>query len=110
MSGRDNAPGFSQSDIMILTENTAQIAPGEKDSAGAGSAGDTRLFPIMQRGPGGHEVGRLPTIPGLPRETVCMAGSGTENTVGQDLPEPCGIGGKLTFRNGFCAVDYWNMG
>ena len=110
MSGGNDPAGFAQSNIMILAEDTAQIASGEKDGAGAGSAGDAWFFPIMQGGSGSHEVGRLSAIPGLPREAVCMADSGTENTVGQDLPEPCGIGGKLTFGNGFYAVGYRNMG
>ena len=45
MLGGDHATGFSQGNIMILTEHTAQITAGEKDGSGAGNAGDTWFFP-----------------------------------------------------------------
>lgn len=88
MLGGDHATCFSQGNIMILTEHTAQIAAGEKDGSGAGSTGNTGLLPIMQGGSRCHELSGLPTVPSLPGETVNMAGTWTKHTVGHDITEP----------------------
>ena len=90
----DHTTGFPQGNIMILAEHTAQITPGEKDGSGTGSAGDTRLLPIMQGSSRRHELSGLPAVSGLPGEAVNVAGAGTKHTVGQDFPDPCGILGN----------------
>lgn len=87
---------------MILTEHTAQIAAGEKDGSGAGSTGNTGLLPIMQGGSRCHELGGLPTVPGLPGETVNMAGTGTKHTVGHDVTEP-GVGAIIQKSSSSCS-------
>ena len=71
---------------MILTEHTAQITAGEKDGSGAGSTGNTGLLPIMQGGSRCHELGGLPTVPGLPGETVSFR-DGYTYIDGQKLDE-----------------------
>ena len=48
MLGSNDSSGLTQSNIMILTKDTAQITAGEKDGSGAGSTGNTGLLPIMQ--------------------------------------------------------------
>ena len=62
MFGSDDSSGFPQSDVMVLAEDTAQVASGEKDGTGTGSTGDTGLLPIMQRGSGSHNICRLASI------------------------------------------------
>ena len=41
-------------DIMILAENTMQIAAGKKNGAAASFAADDRLFPEVQTGTGDY--------------------------------------------------------
>ena len=88
MLGGDHATGFSQGNIMILTEHTAQITAGEKDGSGAGNAGDTWFFPIMQGSSCCHEFRGLSAVSDLPGEAVNMAGTGTKHTIGHDITEP----------------------
>jgi len=76
---------------MVLAEDAAQAASGEKDGTGTRSTGDAWLLPIMQRGSGSHELSGLPTVSSLTGETVHMAGTGAKHTVGHDVTEP-GVG------------------
>ena len=47
-------------DAVVLAEDTVQTAPGEKDGAGAIGAGDGRLLPHVEGGPGQHRRFRHP--------------------------------------------------
>ena len=71
----NDSSGLTQSNIMILTKDTSEITAGEKDGSGAGSTGNTGLFPIMQGSSRCHEFSGLPAVPGLTGETVHMAGT-----------------------------------
>ena len=104
MFGSDDSSGFPQSDVMVLAEDTAQVASGEKDGTGTGSTGDTGLLPIMQRGSGSHEICRLATISHATNQAIGMTGPGTQDAVGHDFPEPCGILGSQIAGNGCYAV------
>ena len=88
MLGGDHTTGLSQGDIVILTEHTAQITAGEKDGSGAGSTGDTWLFPVMQGSSCCHEFSGLTAVSGLPGEAVYVADTGAKHTVGHDITEP----------------------
>lgn len=83
---------------MVLAEDTAQVASGEKDGTGTGSTGDTGLLPIMQRGSGSHDICRLATISHATIQAIGMTGPGTQDAVGHDFPEPCGILGSQIAR------------
>ena len=85
-------------------EDTAQVASGEKDGTGTGSTGDTGLLPIMQRGSGSHNICRLATISHATIQAIGMTGPGTQDAVGHDFPEPCGILGSQIAGNGCYAV------
>ena len=88
MFGSDDSSGFPQSDVMVLAEDTAQVASGEKDGTGTGSTGDTGLLPIMQRGSGSHNICRLATISHATIQAIGMTGPGTQDAVGHDfLPQ-----------------------
>lgn len=89
---------------MVLAEDTAQVASGEKDGTGTGSTGDTGLLPIMQRGSGSHNICRLATISHATIQAIGMTGPGTQDAVGHDFPEPCGILGSQIAGNGCYAV------
>ena len=86
---------------MILTEHTAQITAGEKDGSGAGSTGNTGLLPIMQGGSRCHELGGLPTVPGLPGETVNMARSQTSALLFEKAVVPEAISVPLPFMHSY---------
>ena len=87
----NDSSGLTQSNIMILTKDTSEITAGEKDGSGAGSTGNTGLFPIMQGSSRCHEFSGLPAVPGLTGETVHMAGTWAKHTVEHDVTEP-GVG------------------
>ena len=83
LPGRDGPSGSGMSDGIILTENAAHVAAGEKHGAGTGGTGDDRLFPLEQSCPGGIEPSRLAAVPGLSCGTVHTAFPRTEPAAGE---------------------------
>lgn len=71
----------SQSDFVILTEDTFQIAAGEENGAGTGNTRNAGLFPIVKPCPGGGDHVGLPTEAGLSDDSVRMAAAGTESAI-----------------------------
>ena len=110
MLRRNDPTGFPDRNIMILTENTTQIASGEKHSAGTGRTGDAGLLPIMKGCSGGHDICRLSAIAGLSLQAVDMAGSGTQSTIFHKMRRPYGSMGERTSGVRYYAVGNRNRG
>ena len=72
-------------DVMVLTENTAQIAMGEKDSAGTPCAADGWFFPLVSGNKRYFWQRACATKANFARYTVSAAVSGTNGAVLQSL-------------------------
>ena len=73
--------GKSMGNFMILTVDTAQITPAEKDCARSVRAGKAGFLPEMESGSCCRENGGLPAITGFSGVSVDMAFSRAERTV-----------------------------